>query len=247
MVIPEENDEASQVLEILKSHHKLTSSTPSDGTNSRKTKSTSGPSVGNTLSDDGGGSTTRRSSSASRIAVESGMVAPEELLYVATSKNDIDALRILLDTYGLSLDQGGEECGQTALHVAAENNCELALTFLLERGASVSAQDHYGASVLQSAVIAGHVNIAKLLLDHGADPNQVDEDGDSPRLCAIDDGSPEMQYLFDEDFDDEDEDIPLNDYDDQISQESSISWDTEFTIEQIPGLFRIVDQVPPHK
>ena len=161
-------------------------------------------------------------------------MSPEEMLFLAAAEDDVDALTILLDDIGVSIDHG-DDCGQTALHVAADHASEGALKYLLERGASVSAADQHGVSVLQAAVIAGHVHISEILLEYGADPNQADEDGDSPKMCAMDDGSPEMQDLFDDDEDDEDE---------HLEQESTISWDTDFTIDQMRSPLKIVDQTP---
>jgi ankyrin repeat protein len=53
-----------------------------------------------------------------------------------------------------------------------------------------------GIGVLQAAVIAGHAEVASILLERGADPQQPDMDGDTPLSCAQDDGSEEMKLLF---------------------------------------------------
>ena len=45
-------------------------------------------------------------------------------------------------------------------------------------------------------MIAGQVPACRLLLKYGADPDQADHDGDTPRHCAADDGSEEMKLLF---------------------------------------------------
>jgi ankyrin repeat protein len=47
---------------------------------------------------------------------------------------------------------------------------------------------------LQAAVIAGHFETCRLLLQKGADPDQQDRDGDTPRDCAKDD--PELRTLL---------------------------------------------------
>ena len=52
--------------------------------------------------------------------------------------------------------------------------------------------------VLQAAVIAGHFEIAHFLLQNGANADQADFDGDTPRTCALDDGSDELRQLFTE-------------------------------------------------
>lgn len=177
-------------------------------------------------------STFNKDPSTSTTLVDSEL-SPEEMFFLAATEDDVEALKILLDQIGVSIDHG-DDCGQTALHMAADHASVNALKLLLERGANVAAADQHGVSVLQAAVISGHVEIAKILLEHGADPNQADEDGDSPKMCAMDDGSPEMQDLFDDDEEEED----------HFEQESTISWDTEFTIDQLKSPLKIIDQIP---
>ena len=172
------------------------------------------------------------SSSEGHTAIDSDM-SPEDMLFLAAAEDDVEAMKILLDQINVPMDHI-DDCGQTALHVAADNKSVNVLKYLLDRGADVSAADQHGVSVLQATVIAGHVNIAKILLEHGADPDQADEDGDSPKMCAMDDGSPEMQDLFDDDDEEED----------HFEQESTISWDTEFTIDQLKSPLKIIDRIP---
>jgi ankyrin repeat protein len=50
----------------------------------------------------------------------------------------------------------------------------------------VNAADRDGISILQAAVIAGHADTVIYLLQKGADPDQADGDGDTPRSCAVD-------------------------------------------------------------
>lgn len=61
---------------------------------------------------------------------------------------------------------------------------------LLEHGAKVNVLTSAGkASPLQRACVAGHVDVARLLLDHGADSSHVDADGENAlhKVC---------QYFF---------------------------------------------------
>lgn len=56
---------------------------------------------------------------------------------------------------------------------------------LLSDGADINAQDEYGDSVLDAAVFslqddAERHNVIKFLLDKGADPNLLDDEGGSP-------------------------------------------------------------------
>ena len=47
-----------------------------------------------------------------------------------------------------------------------------------------------------SAVISGNNRICKVLLDSGADADQADEGGDTPRSCAMEDGDKVMKRVF---------------------------------------------------
>jgi ankyrin repeat protein len=47
----------------------------------------------------------------------------------------------------------------------------MVVQFLLEHGATVDAGDEYNETALYFALANGHLGVARLLLDHGADPN----------------------------------------------------------------------------
>ena len=165
-------------------------------------------------------------------ADDSASMTPEDRLLYAAGEDDVKTLRKLVQK-GVSC-QYSDDCGQTALHMAADNGAESALRYLLEQGCEVDSVDQHGVSVLQAAVIAGHVEICKILIEKGADPDKSDEDGDSPYSCAMDDGSPEMQDLFDDGEEDDDEG--------SFEQESTFSWKTDFTMQTNKP--NMIDQVP---
>lgn len=128
-----------------------------------------------------------------QVIQEQDMTREERVLWAA-GNNKVEILLALLQD-GANVDQR-DEVGQTALHMAADAGAVEALTLLLARGADVLAADQNGISVLQAAVIAGNVQVCRLLLAQGADPDQADHDGDTPRLCAQDDGEKDMRDLF---------------------------------------------------
>ncbi len=51
---------------------------------------------------------------------------------------------------------------------------------LLERGAVIDARDIYGQTSLHEAVKMGKIEVARLLLKHGADVNSRGESGKTP-------------------------------------------------------------------
>lgn len=60
--------------------------------------------------------------------------------------------------------------GQLPLHVAVDANRPEVVTYLLKHGAHVDKTDPAGWTALHRAVYNGNINLAKILLDHGADP-----------------------------------------------------------------------------
>lgn len=77
--------------------------------------------------------------------------------------------------------------GLTALHFAAREGQMDAIRALITGGANVNtvaAGDH--TSPITTALINGHIDIAKVLLEHGADPNIGNIDGLTPLYAAID-------------------------------------------------------------
>lgn len=122
-------------------------------------------------------------------------MTPEERFRWAAGNNKAEVLRALLQGGAVAVDNR-DAGGQTALHLAADAGALEAVPLLLQSGANVLAADQYGISILQAAVIAGKVPVCRYLLEHGADPDQRDQDGDTPRTCAEDDGDNDMQQLF---------------------------------------------------
>ena len=84
--------------------------------------------------------------------------------------------------------RGKQVGGNTALHFAAREGQMDAVQALVTAGADVNQVSGTNAmSPLIQAIITGHYDIAKYLLDHGADPNlATNKEGLAPLWAAID-------------------------------------------------------------
>lgn len=69
---------------------------------------------------------------------------------------------------------------------------------LISIGMDVNAREKWGWSALSMCGYGGHKDVARLLLDHGADLDNVDVDGDTPRSLAVQRGHTELVILFDD-------------------------------------------------
>jgi len=66
--------------------------------------------------------------------------------------------------------------------------------YLVKGGAPINApsRNELGAAPLQSAVAAGHAEIVRMLLKHGADPNVREQGGSTPLHAAAQNGDEDM-------------------------------------------------------
>ena len=85
-----------------------------------------------------------------------------------------------LPEFNRMIPQGGE----TALIFAARAGDAVSARLLIERGANVNDHNAWGVSTTTMAVFAGHGDVARYLLDKGADPN-IDKAGFTALHCAI--------------------------------------------------------------
>ena len=86
---------------------------------------------------------------------------------------------------------------QTALMFAVKGSYAETVKYLLENGADVNARSiKQGFTPLTIAAAVGDVNVVRLLLDHGADKNIAERDGNTALDRARQYGHPEVVALL---------------------------------------------------
>jgi ankyrin repeat protein len=123
---------------------------------------------------------------------------PETPLTRAAARNDVAALRQLLDD-GHKADEGGDSW--TALIWASRSGSIDAINVLLDSGADVnlpgSTGDNWDATPLQHAILQRQTAVVRLLLDRGADLNRGAGPGSlAPLLLAAGDTDPTILKLL---------------------------------------------------
>lgn len=92
---------------------------------------------------------------------------------------NLDILRLLLESGGREILNVGDHNGQTPLHCAAETDYSDGIYLLIEYGADLDRLDNYNVSPYFWAVCAGHREAAVSLLNSGVDVNSGGPDGRS--------------------------------------------------------------------
>lgn len=89
-------------------------------------------------------------------------------LEAAAGVGRLDVVQTFWDANGNLLSKVSQSQMERALLFACEYGRNHAIDFLLQRGASLTAQADIGQTPLHCAVLGGHLDIIKLLLDQGA-------------------------------------------------------------------------------
>jgi len=80
---------------------------------------------------------------------------------------------------------GVDRLGRTELHYAAVDNVPEEASRLISAGINVNARDDNHWPALHFAAQSGAVEIAQLLLEHGAEVDPVNSSGATPLLLAV--------------------------------------------------------------
>lgn len=118
-------------------------------------------------------------------------------LFEACAAGQIDAARVILDQQPEQVNAWASD-GFQPLGLACFFGHTAIVDLLLTRGAEVNSPSRNGLRVqpLNSAVAGQHLDIARLLLDHGADPNARQGEDFAPLHGAAQNGQVEMIQLL---------------------------------------------------
>ncbi len=118
-------------------------------------------------------------------------------LFSAVALGRDERVTALLDANPDALNTFSGDGFQPA-HLAAYFGRAAVMLLLLKRGAQVErySQNALHVMPLHSAVAGQHLDIARLLLDHGADPNAAQGEGFTPLMGAAQNGQMEMVELL---------------------------------------------------
>lgn len=117
-------------------------------------------------------------------------------LHLACYFGHVDAVDLLLDS-GADVNVPADNPSQVRpVHSAAAGGSAEIVTLLLRNGASVNARQAGGHSALHQAANAGLTEMARHLLDHGADPDLANDQGDTPTSLARAGGDADLVALL---------------------------------------------------
>ncbi|KAK5051870.1 hypothetical protein LTR84_002673 [Exophiala bonariae] len=108
--------------------------------------------------------------------------AGESPLHTAAGRYSLNAVRLLIDR-GSKTDSRDKE-GKTPVHVAAEHGKADILRCLVGIQSNLNLQDERGMTPLHYAVM-GSQTVVGILLEAGADPHVITDDGETPYDLAV--------------------------------------------------------------
>lgn len=115
---------------------------------------------------------------------------------VLFENRNLECVALLLQQKTFNVHQRNHK-GQTPL-MMTYGDCVESARMLIESGLDVNAQDNDGNTALSNAIRRGHVQLAKLLLERGANIHLARKDGITPVLeaCDILQQQPDFMYVM---------------------------------------------------
>jgi ankyrin repeat protein len=119
----------------------------------------------------------------------------DSLLCFAVRMKSLPVARLLIDR-GADVDLASKGLGKSPLFQAAYQGDVESVSLLIKAGCNVNHIDLLGNNALREAIIAGHHDIVRLLLQGGADPQQENNDGQTMNDLAAELGDAQMKKLL---------------------------------------------------
>ncbi|EAX93779.1 ankyrin repeat protein, putative [Trichomonas vaginalis G3] len=104
--------------------------------------------------------------------------------FVYSARFDVSSLCIYFFSLGANINQC-DQFGETALHLAAQNNNKELIEFLLSHGVNINEPDNEGITALHKAAWSYNKETVELLLSHGANINDKDDYGEHVLHIAV--------------------------------------------------------------
>ncbi len=120
----------------------------------------------------------------------------ESFLHISLFEGKIDAALWLINQ-GIALDTFNSD-GQTAFDIAVENQNHRVAKILLDKAQfNIDRKDKHGRTKLQDSIMLGDHEMAKILIEHGADLNSKDNKGQNLLNDALSYGNMDfIKYLL---------------------------------------------------
>ena len=136
---------------------------------------------------------------AKKALYDKGIHYSQKTFYQTVVRNDIDTVKLFFAA-GMDVNARGE-FGETALSSAAASPDHLAMArLLLDKGADVNISADIGDSPLAIALHGNNLELVKILLAKGADPNRASKSsytpGTTPLMMAARAGNMEIVKLL---------------------------------------------------
>jgi ankyrin repeat protein len=120
-------------------------------------------------------------------------------LHAAAYSGNSDVVRKLIEYGAADMINARDSGGSTPLLLASEGHNfkgGSVLRLLLERGADINVQNHFGRTPLHRASFRGALGVVRLLLEHGADVEAKNNIDKTALQIAADEGHDEVVELL---------------------------------------------------